>query len=80
MIRWDHVERDLYAGEPHDHLAATDESGYVTLRIRSDENDDWICAFTVGLKGSKWSLPQVENWMTRCADLLNAEPVVGDGL
>ena len=79
MVDWEHVEKDLEKGETHDHLVALDDTGYVTMRLRSinNEDGDWVTAWTCQLRGSKWSLPQIEDWMVRVAAKINEE-LLGD--
>lgn len=84
-VEWEHVEKNLEEGDPFDHLLALDDSKYVTMRLRqvSDDEDEeqdgtWICAWTVQLVAGKWTIPEIEDWMTRVSERINKECIRAD--
>lgn len=78
VIEWER-EQTIVDGEPIEYLVAVNTSACVTMRLRIDPENDWICAFSIGIKGQPWTLPQIEDWMLRVAELIDLEPLSGHG-
>jgi hypothetical protein len=63
-------------GTPIVHHLLAEIEPHVNVGFRIDEDGDYIVSFVVGISGKHRTLGEVEDFIRRCAALLEDEPVV----